>query len=118
MQPTSDHTDIGDCVRFGRLVVDRTQRVVSTIQGVEIALTNAEYRLLDYFLQRPNQVVRRVDLLAEIGSDLSRYMDRTIDVLILRLRRKIEENPSKPAHLQTRRGQGYIFVADVAVVTK
>jgi DNA-binding response OmpR family regulator len=38
---------------------------------------------------------------------LSRYMDRTIDVLILRLRRKIEAVPSKPVHLQTLRGQGY-----------
>jgi len=67
---------------------------------------------LDFFLDRPNEVIARVDLLSEIGSDLTRYMDRTIDVLILRLRRKIEDNPSKPVHLQTRRGQGYIFVTD------
>ncbi|MGJ8629133.1 MAG: response regulator [Sulfitobacter sp.] len=99
---------------FGHLSVDRGQRVVRNKDDVEIALTNAEYRLLDYFLQRPNEIVPRVDLLTEIGSDLSRYMDRTIDVLILRLRRKIELNPSKPAHLQTRRGQGYIFVADIS----
>ncbi len=46
----------------------------------------------------------------EIGSDMQRYVDRTIDVLILRLRRKIENVPSKPVHLQTRRAQGYIFV--------
>jgi DNA-binding response OmpR family regulator len=101
-------------IKFGHLIVDRSQRIVSTTEGIEISLTNAEYRLLDYFLQRPNKIIPRVDLLAEIGSDLSRYMDRTIDVLILRLRRKVEENPSKPVHLQTRRGQGYIFVADIA----
>jgi DNA-binding response OmpR family regulator len=41
-------------------------------------------------------------------------MDRTIDVLILRLRRKIEPVPSKPIHLQTRRGQGYVFVTGAA----
>ncbi|MFA3920394.1 response regulator [Ruegeria hyattellae] len=102
-----------DHVSFGHLVVDRIQRTVSTKDGTEIALTNAEYRLLDYFLQRPNKIIPRVELLAEIGSDLTRYMDRTIDVLILRLRRKIEENPSKPIHLQTRRGQGYIFVTGI-----
>ena len=84
---------------------------------MEITLTNAEYRLLDFFLKRPNEVISRVDLLAEIGSDLTRYMDRTIDVLILRLRRKIEDNPSKPVHLQTRRGLGYIFVIEGAEVT-
>ncbi|MFT6105776.1 MAG: DNA-binding response OmpR family regulator [Paracoccaceae bacterium] len=97
-------------VVLGRLFVDRVNKIVSAQDGDEISLTNAEYRLLDFFLGRPNEVIPRVELLAEIGSDLTRYMDRTIDVLILRLRRKIEENPSKPEHLQTRRGQGYIFV--------
>lgn len=101
-------------IRFGHLVVDRTQRIVSTTDGYDIGLTNAEYRLLDYLIDRPNQIIPRVDLLSEIGSDLTRYMDRTIDVLILRLRRKIELVPSKPVHLQTRRGQGYIFVADLS----
>ena len=100
----------GRHVALGRLRVDRENRILTGPSGDEISLTNAEYRLLDFFLGRPNEVIPRVDLLAEIGSDLSRYMDRTIDVLILRLRRKIEENPSKPVHLQTRRGQGYIFV--------
>ena len=97
-------------IAFGSLRVDRDNKMLSDQNGDEISLTNAEYRLLDFFLNRPNEIIPRVELLAEIGSDLTRYMDRTIDVLILRLRRKIEENPSKPAHLQTRRGQGYIFV--------
>lgn len=101
------------CVGFGRFVLDREQRIVQDRDGEEVSLTNAEFRLLEYFLEKPNTIIPRVDLLAEIGSDMSRYMDRTIDVLILRLRRKIEENPSKPVHLQTRRGRGYIFVADV-----
>jgi DNA-binding response OmpR family regulator len=100
----------GHSAAFGSLSIDRENRVLSDTSGTEISLTNAEYRLLDFFLSRPNEIIPRVDLLAEIGSDLTRYMDRTIDVLILRLRRKIEENPSKPTHLQTRRGQGYIFV--------
>lgn len=97
---------------FGRFIVDQEQRVLIDQSGQEIALTNAEYRLLDYFLARPNDIISRVDLLAELGSDLTKYVDRTVDVIILRLRRKIEKNPSKPVHLQTRRGQGYIFVVD------
>ena len=103
-------------IALGRLQVDRENKIVRAHNGDEISLTNAEYRLLDFFLDRPNEVIPRVVLLAEIGSDLTRYMDRTIDVLILRLRRKIEENPSKPVHLQTRRGQGYIFVTSPAAV--
>lgn len=97
-------------ISFGRFLVDQKLRVLFDQSGQEIALTNAEYRLLEYFLGRPNDVITRVDLLAELGSDLTKYVDRTVDVLILRLRRKIEENPSKPVHLQTRRGQGYVFV--------
>lgn len=95
---------------FGRLRLDQTRRELIGPDGNEIALTNAEYRLLEYFLRNPDRIVARTDLLRELGSDLSLYMDRTIDVLILRLRRKIEAAPSKPVHLQTRRGQGYIFV--------
>ncbi|MGB5870745.1 MAG: response regulator transcription factor [Albidovulum sp.] len=102
----------GKNIALGTLAVDRTNKIVTAQDGGEIPLTNAEYRLLDFFLDRPNKIITRVDLLAEIGSDLNRYMDRTIDVLILRLRRKIEANPSKPVHLQTRRGQGYIFVTE------
>lgn len=97
---------------FGRLTVDQKSRALFDDTDTEISLTNAEYRLLEYFLERPNQIITRVELLSELGNDLTKYVDRTIDVLILRLRRKIEENPSKPVHLQTRRGQGYIFVAE------
>lgn len=101
-----------DRLRFGRLVLDRSKRTLFDEDETEIPLTNAEYRLLEHFLRRPNEIVPRVDLLSELGGDLSRYVDRTIDVLILRLRRKIELNPSKPVHLQTRRGRGYIFVIE------
>ena len=97
---------------FGQMRLDLTRRELLGPGGAEIALTNAEYRLLDYFLRHPDQIIARTDLLRELGSDLSLYMDRTIDVLILRLRRKIEPVPSKPVHLQTRRGMGYVFVTE------
>ncbi|WP_233517090.1 winged helix-turn-helix domain-containing protein [Pseudotabrizicola alkalilacus] len=99
---------------FGRLRLDQTRRELLDQNGTEISLTNAEYRLLEYFLRHPGRIVPRTELLTELGNDLSQYMDRTIDVLILRLRRKIEAVPSKPQHLQTRRGQGYIFVTGPA----
>lgn len=105
------HPENGN-LSFGRFTVDPKLRVMFDQSEQEIPLTNAEYRLLEYFLGRPNDIITRVELLAELGSDLTKYVDRTVDVLILRLRRKIEENPSKPIHLQTRRGQGYIFVTE------
>ena len=104
--------DAAAYVALGNLKVDPHERVLYDKNDDEISLTNAEFRLLEYFLARPNEIISRVDLLTELGSDLTKFVDRTVDVLILRLRRKIEENPSKPVHLQTRRGQGYIFVTN------
>ena len=95
---------------FGGKILNTSERQLMDASGEEIPLTNAEYRLLEFFLRNPDTIIPRPKLLAELGSDLSHYVDRTIDVLILRLRRKIEAVPSKPVHLQTRRGQGYIFV--------
>lgn len=100
--------------RFGALRLDLTRRELMGPDGSEIPLTNAEYRLLEYFLRHPDRVIPRTELLRELGNDLTAYMDRTIDVLILRLRRKIEPVPSKPLHLQTRRGLGYVFVTSGA----
>ncbi|MCY1126382.1 response regulator transcription factor [Frigidibacter sp. RF13] len=97
-------------IQFGDLRLDLQKRELFNAEGDEIALTNGEYRLLEYFLRHPDRVIPRTELLHELGSDLTSYVDRTIDVLILRLRRKIERVPSKPIHLQTRRGQGYVFV--------
>ncbi|MCG7627163.1 response regulator transcription factor [Epibacterium sp. MM17-32] len=99
----------GQAIRFGDMCLDVQSRRLLDGAGEEIPLTNAEYRLLEYFARNPERVVPRPELLEELGSDMQRYVDRTIDVLILRLRRKIEAVPSKPVHLQTRRAQGYIF---------
>ncbi len=95
---------------FGDKRVNLKRRELLDGNGDEIPLTNAEYVLLEYFVKNPDRIIPRTDLMREIGSDMQRYVDRTIDVLILRLRRKIENVPSKPVHLQTRRAQGYIFV--------
>ncbi|WP_028954725.1 response regulator [Sulfitobacter sp. 20_GPM-1509m] len=102
----------GHEIGFGNKRVDLEKRELQDAAGNEIPLTNAEYRLLDYFVRNPGRIIPRPELLDELGSDSERYLDRTIDVLILRLRRKIEPIPSKPVHLQTRRAQGYIFVLD------
>ncbi len=104
-EPDSIHT-----IRFGKYSVDFSKRQLLDQQGQEISLTNAEFRLLEYLIKHHDRVIDRAELLRHLGSDLSQYVDRTIDVMILRLRGKIEISPSKPMHLQTRRGKGYIFV--------
>jgi len=103
-QSLPEHT-----ITFGRKQLDLQSRILLDHAGHEIPLTNGEYRLLEYLARNPSRVISRPELLSELGSDMERYVDRTIDVLILRLRRKIEDTPSKPVHLQTRRSQGYFF---------
>lgn len=97
-------------IRFGQYSVDFRKRQLLGRQAEEISLTNGEFRLLEYLVTHHDRIIDREELLIHLGSDHSQYVDRTIDVMILRLRGKIEISPSKPVHLQTRRGKGYIFV--------
>ena len=69
--------------------------------------------LLLALMQNARRVLNREQLLALTHSESMDVFDRTIDVLIMRLRRKIEQNPHQPALIKTIRGLGYVFAADV-----
>ena len=62
----------------------------------------------------PPAPVSRAQILDRMGADSDRFVDRNVDVLVLRLRRKIEQNPDLPCHIQTRRGKGYVLHTDDA----
>ncbi len=109
-QPNLSHL-----ARFGELELNLSSRELRNQNGREISLTNAEYRLLEFLVTHQGRVIDRTELLNYLGSDLNQLGDRSVDVLILRLRGKIEITPSKPVHLQTRRGKGYVFVTSAAV---
>ena len=72
-------------------------------------LTTAEFSLLEILAATPNQPVSRAQILERLGAETDRHIDRNVDVLVLRLRRKIERNPDLPSHIKTRRGKGYIL---------
>lgn len=77
----------------------------------EIQLTKYEFNLLYHFMQHPNIIFSREQLISQIYSyEEQDVMDRTIDAHIKKLREKIEDNPKKPARIQTVRGMGYKFV--------
>lgn len=93
----------------------RTKRLCAP-NGARVDLTQAEARLLQAFLRSPRRTLSRDQLL-----DLSRghsedVFDRSIDVQILRLRRKLEADPSRPKLIRTERGSGYFLDAKVEVV--
>lgn len=78
-----------------------------------VALTQGEFGLLQALAQNARRVLSREQLLALTHSESLEVFDRTIDVLIMRLRRKIETNPHQPTLIKTLRGLGYVFAADV-----
>jgi DNA-binding response OmpR family regulator len=98
---------------FEGWVLDTARRELKSQAGQVQELTTAEYNLLELLVRRPSRVLSRdniMDLLK--GHEWSPY-DRTIDSLVVRLRRKIEPEPDTPRLIKTVRGVGYVFAAEV-----
>jgi two-component system OmpR family response regulator len=98
--------------RFGDWVLNLRTHQLTAPSGELIALTNGEFSLLAAFLQSPQRVLSREQLLAATRMHEDVF-DRSVDAQILRLRRKLEADPSHPALIRTERGAGYIFAAPV-----
>ena len=77
--------------------------------GAEVPISGAEYELLLAFVQHPNRVLSRDDLIGWIKGYERDAFDRSIDVRVTRLRRKIERDPAHPVYIRTVRGEGYLF---------
>ncbi|KAF5888479.1 winged helix-turn-helix domain-containing protein, partial [Rhizobium sp. PEPV16] len=103
---------------FGEWVLNVKLRRLTYGEDQEVKLTAGEFNLLAAFLRAPRQVLSREQLLSASRVHDEEVFDRSIDVLILRLRRKLERDPSKPTLIKTERGAGYVFDADVEVTYK
>src|SRR5499426_3244954 len=99
---------------FGRFVIDLDARRVERADGTSVALTSAEFDLLACFVERPRRVLTRDQLLDWTRGRSADPFDRTIDVTVSRLRKKLETaDPSAPALVTTVRNGGYLFTGDV-----
>ena len=78
--------------------------------GEPVALTTMEFKTLQYLIQNARRVISRDELLNEVWGYENYPCTRTVDNHILRLRQKLERNPSRPVHFQTMHGAGYKFV--------
>jgi DNA-binding response OmpR family regulator len=97
-----------EALHFGPFAIDLEGRRLLR-DHAEVTLTGAEFDLLAAFATRPNRVLSRdtlVDLLKGYDRD---PFDRSIDIRVTRLRRKIEADPAAPAYIRTVRGEGYLF---------
>jgi two-component system, OmpR family, response regulator len=94
--------------RFEGWELRRKTRTLTNPQSEEVPLTKGEYALLVAFLDAPGRPLAREQLLQATRTH-DDIFDRSIDVQVLRLRRKLEQDPSHPAMIRTERGIGYIF---------
>jgi len=95
-------------LRAGPIELDRAACTVR-LHGQELELTATEFRLLEFLMSRPGIVFSRTQLLDAVWGPGRAVTDRTVDVYILRLRQKIEPNPSRPSMIRSVRGFGYVF---------
>jgi DNA-binding response OmpR family regulator len=102
--------------RFGGWELNLRTRRLTSPEGERIELTNGEFSLLQAFCAAPGRILSRDQLLELSRLNRAEVYDRSIDVQILRLRRKIEPDPGHPEYIKTERGAGYIFDAPVEVL--
>ena len=101
----------GQRVKVGRCTLDLATHQLTDETGAELPITGMEFDLLRVFIEHANRVLTRDQLLTLTRNREWEPFDRSIDIRIARLRRKIEADPSKPAAIRTVRGAGYMFVA-------
>ena len=97
-------------ITVGRCFLDLKSRQLYDAKGAEVPLTAMEFELLKAFIERPNQVLSRDQLLTMTRNREWEPFDRSIDIRITRLRRKVEADPDRPRAIRTVRGAGYMFV--------
>ena len=96
----------GDRQTFGDISVDKKLQAVFK-KGVQMELSQREYELICYFLDTPDRVISREELMEKVWG-YEYYGDlRAVDVAMRRLREKLEDNPADPKYILTRRGAGY-----------
>ena len=96
-------------VRFGTKWLDLEAQALRDDEGNEHPLTASEFSLLKVFAANPKRVLSRERLLELANARDSEAFDRAVDLRIMRIRRKIEPDPTKPAVIRTIRGGGYLF---------
>jgi two-component system phosphate regulon response regulator OmpR len=97
-------------VGIGTCFLDLKSRALSDARGRDVPITSMEFDLLKTLVEHPNQVLTRDQLLSMTRNREWEPYDRSIDIRITRLRRKLEDDPARPRVIKTVRGAGYMYV--------
>jgi two-component system, OmpR family, response regulator len=104
-----------DCLLFDGWSLNLSTRQLKNNEGDYVALTFGEFTLLETLIKHPKRVMSREQLLTALRGSGAEAFDRTVDVLISRLRNKLESNPKTPRFIRTERGVGYSFAEQVSI---
>lgn len=103
-------------IRFGRWTLDTTARHLVDKNDTVVALSGAEYRLLRVFIDHPQRILSREQLLNLTQGREADFFDRSIDLLISRLRQRLLDDAREPKYIKTVRNEGYVFTAEVGIL--
>lgn len=107
--------DTATTAKFAEWTLDFVHRRLSSPGGEDISLTTSEFALLEVFVKNSNRQMTRAELVKAVrGREMKGY-DRTIDIHVSRLRKKIKPNEDQPQFIQTVHGGGYMFCEDVTL---
>ncbi|MDT8852254.1 response regulator [Pantoea dispersa] len=115
LPPNLHITGAGRIIAFGEWQLDTAARHLLDSDGVIVALSGAEYRLLRVFLDHPQRVLNRDQLLNLTQGRDAELFERSIDLLVSRLRQRLREDAREPAYIKTVRSEGYVLASTVVI---
>jgi DNA-binding response OmpR family regulator len=115
LPPNLQISEAGQWLRFGDWRLDTVGRHLLDKQGTEIALSGAEYRLLRVFIDHPQRVLNRDQLLNLTQGRDADLFDRSIDLLVSRVRQRLGDDAREPTYIKTVRSEGYVFSVPVEI---
>jgi two-component system, OmpR family, response regulator len=115
LPPNLRITESVEILSFGRWRLDTTARHLIDQEGTIVSLSGAEFRLLRVFLDHPQRVLSRDQLLNLTQGRDAELFDRSIDLLVSRLRTRLEDDAKEQSYIKTVRSEGYVFSMPVTV---
>jgi two-component system OmpR family response regulator len=115
LPPNLQVSEAGQLLRFGNWRLDTIGRHLIDDEGTEVALSGAEYRLLRVFVDHPRRVLNRDQLLNLTQGRDAELFDRSIDLLVSRVRQRLGDDAREPTYIKTVRAEGYVFAVPVEI---
>jgi len=116
LPPNLQISEAARLIGFGRWRLDTTARHLLDPDGTAVALSGAEFRLLRVFLDHPQRVLSRDQLLSLTQGRDAEHFDRSIDLLVSRVRQRLQDDAREPCYIKTVRSEGYVFSVPVELI--